>query len=405
MLLAAAACAAAGITYIFNDDGDDEQTPTTSYEAVTVSSTIVDQQGIVKYIFQPQWRSPCLFVNQQQKGTSSFINECKLNRYRVPTETSRQAAKSIFARNLSVLFFWSMPLRARLVQTGMKPSQVVEELNSFKPNLMKLSVGIQNVNSDAGRSEIVLAAEQRPNFLISNDTFDSLSYNSTKDDDLVPCEVLKKNKLSVNDRNNSQKRFCSEELNKKNCIRKTIFNNVNQCVENLSKILSESCSNDESHFTTLENSSSVIRSINSNNNHKQNTTSMESSNEPIPSFLPKFKHQNTTLIEEVSDGIILHRGEHFGVSLGKPMIRRCNSHVNYCKDDFHSIYQLNRLLSNSTCLLMQQYHIESIEDLIRLYLEHGSHHFTELLIKLFKVDSLIVQELTDILLEWTNKLT
>ena len=103
-----------------------------------------------------------------------------------------------------------MPLQARLVQTSMKPSQRVEELNSFKSNLMKLSVRIQNVNIDAGRSEIVLLAERRPNLLISNDTFDSLSCNSTNDDDLISCEVLKKNKLPVNDRNNSQKRFCSE---------------------------------------------------------------------------------------------------------------------------------------------------------------------------------------------------
>lgn len=209
MLLAAAACAAAGISYIFNDD-DNEQTPKTSYEAVSVSSTIVDQQGIVKYIFPPQWRSPYLFVNQQQKGTSSFINECKLNRYRIPAETSRQAAKPTFIRNLSVLFFWSMPLRARLIQTGTKPSRVVEELNSFKPNLMKFSVDIQNINSNAGQPEIFFSPERRTNLLISDDTVDSLTYDSTIDDDLIPCEVLKKNKSSMNDRNNSQKRFCSE---------------------------------------------------------------------------------------------------------------------------------------------------------------------------------------------------
>ena len=73
----------------------------------------------------------------------------------------------------------------------------------------------------------------------------------------------------------------------------------------------------------------------------------------------KFKHEedlnsdefnlnnNRNLIERLSDGIILHRGKQFGISLGEPMIRKYN------KNSFHSINELNRLLSKTNCLLMQ----------------------------------------------------
>lgn len=73
-------------------------------------------------------------------------------------------------------------------------------------------------------------------------------------------------------------------------------------------------------------------------------------------------------LEERSDGIILHRGRWLGASLGEPMIRK-----------FHSIHELQRLLSKASCLLLQQHQIQSIEDLIRLFLERGQCHFTELL--------------------------
>lgn len=73
------------------------------------------------------------------------------------------------------------------------------------------------------------------------------------------------------------------------------------------------------------------------------------------------------------------------------MIRKCNS--------FHSIYELNRLLSKTNCLLMQQYQIETIEDLIRLFFEKGQEHFTKLMITLFKVNPFIVEQFNTILLK------
>jgi len=51
-----------------------------------------------------------------------------------------------------------------------------------------------------------------------------------------------------------------------------ILKNVNLCVENLSKILSESCSNTEQQLITLQNSPSFISIMNNNNNNdKQNS--------------------------------------------------------------------------------------------------------------------------------------
>lgn len=106
-------------------------------------------------------------------------------------------------------------------------------------------------------------------------------------------------------------------------------------------------------------------------------------------------------IEQLSDGIILHRGKQFGIALGEPMIRKHNENEN----SYHSINVLNRLLSKTSCLLMRQYKIESIEDLIRLFLEYGQQHFTELMINLFKIDPLIVEQLNIILLKWSRNLT
>lgn len=40
-----------------------------------------------------------------------------------------------------------------------------------------------------------------------------------------------------------------------------ILKNVNLCVENLSKILTESCPNTEDQLTTLQNSSSSISNV------------------------------------------------------------------------------------------------------------------------------------------------
>jgi hypothetical protein len=47
-------------------------------------------------------------------------------------------------------------------------------------------------------------------------------------------------------------------------MRNMILQNMNLCVENLSKILSESCSNTDEQLTTLHKSSSLISAINNN---------------------------------------------------------------------------------------------------------------------------------------------
>ncbi|CAF1446058.1 unnamed protein product [Adineta steineri] len=109
--------------------------------------------------------------------------------------------------------------------------------------------------------------------------------------------------------------------------------------------------------------------------------------------------------ERLSDGIILQRGKQFGIALGEPMIRKNNGNENFDINSSHSIDELNRLLTKTNCLLMQQYQIQTIEDLIRLFLEQGQYHFTDLMINSFKVDPFIVEQLNVILLKWVKTLT
>ncbi len=88
------------------------------------------------------------------------------------------------------------------------------------------------------------------------------------------------------------------------------------------------------------------------------------------------------------------------------MIRKYNENENLLiNSSFHSIYELNRLLSKTNCLLMRQYKIESIEDLIRLFLEQGQENFTEYMINLFKINPLIVEQINVILIKWAKQLT
>lgn len=103
------------------------------------------------------------------------------------------------------------------------------------------------------------------------------------------------------------------------------------------------------------------------------------------------------------DGVILHRGERFGLALGEPMIRKFHLNENLPMTSSHPIDQFNRLFSPSTCFRLQQYHVQSIEDLIRLYLHHGEDRFTKLMIDIFKIDANIVRQINSTLLNWTKQ--
>ncbi len=109
---------------------------------------------------------------------------------------------------------------------------------------MKISIGTQNVDDDIPPSEIALSYSDEYSYQTN-----SLSYNRNINDDVIPIGILKKKKLDLNERENNEKRFCSEE----NIMRNMIFKNVNLCVDNLSKILSESCSNTTSSIINNNN--------------------------------------------------------------------------------------------------------------------------------------------------------
>ncbi|CAF1022317.1 unnamed protein product [Rotaria sordida] len=435
MILAAAACAvagAAGLSHIFDDNNDEQQATNMKYETVTVSSTIPDKQGIVKYVIHPYSYMYYPFIKQEQnKCIVTFINKYKLNQLKLPIENYKEKMNySLFKQDFSIIFFWSIPLKAHLLQTSTKSCFIKDNFNIFERSSIKISIGIQNeINENIGMSyissEIALSNydqysyqtnRQKQSLTLNNDeynnTFDSLSYNPIINDNIIPIGILKKKKSNINENENNQKRFCYDKIlnsNHENLMRNIILENVNLCVENLSKILNESCSNNEKQLTTLYNSSSFISLMNNNNNklkssirqdiYKNKHSDLFQHEESLDSL--NNENNNTNPIEQLSDGIILHRGKRFGRALGEPVIRKYNEN----EQSSHSINELNRLLSKTNCLLMRQQNIESIEDLIRLFLEQGQQNFTEIMINLFKVDPFIVEQINLILIKWAKKLT
>lgn len=141
---AAAACAAAGISYIFDED---EPSAATECEAVTVSSTIVDTHGIIRYLSYPQWRDSHPLMQPQYNGIGLQIHDCRSNRRRTPIVRPQRIDQRTITPALSVVFFWSMPLKARGLQACTRKCTVVENLNPFERHRMTISVGTQNVSS------------------------------------------------------------------------------------------------------------------------------------------------------------------------------------------------------------------------------------------------------------------
>ncbi|CAF1628920.1 unnamed protein product [Rotaria magnacalcarata] len=415
MILAAAACAvagAAGLSYVFDDD-DDEQSLHRKYETVTVSSTIADKQGVVKCVIHPySYVYPPFLRPEQNKSSIRFINQ---NQLKLPIEINTlKANDSIFKRNFSIVFFWSMPLKARLLQTSTKPCFSIENSNIYERKSIKFSVGIQNeINGISNASSDIVLSNLNDEY---DNTLDSLSlYNPIRNDDTIPIDVLKKKKSSLTENNNNQKRFCCDKIldsNQNNLMRNIILKNVNLCVDNLSKVLSESCSNNEKQSVTLQDSISF-------DNNKSKALIQQDIYQNIHSQLFKKHDENfnsnqisllngnniTNSNQRVSDGIILHRGKQFGKTLGEPIARKYDENEECSTRSSHSINVLNRLLSKTSCLLMGQYNIQSIEDLIRLFLEHGQQNFTEIMINDFKVNSCVVEQINMILIEWARKLT
>ena len=133
---------AAGISYIFNDD--DQSSSKTQIETVTASSTIVDQQGILKYVIYPRMINPYRpLIREEQRNVISMIKKCRADRFEVPIEKNKQI--NYFKQEFAMVFFWSIPLKGRLLQTPAKSSLVMRNLNPFEHHSMKISIGTQNV--------------------------------------------------------------------------------------------------------------------------------------------------------------------------------------------------------------------------------------------------------------------
>lgn len=120
---------AAAASYIFND------------EKVTASSTIIDKQGIVRYVIHPPMINPYLF----QENLISIIKKSKSNQLELPIVYKQQGNCLNFKRDSSIVFSWSAPLKSRLLQIPTKSCCMIENFYPFQQSLMKISIGIQNV--------------------------------------------------------------------------------------------------------------------------------------------------------------------------------------------------------------------------------------------------------------------
>jgi hypothetical protein len=149
-----AAAAAAGISYLFHNDDDDDHhshslVNVKQKSTVTISSTLVDQHGIVKAVIFPRippqlCAYPCLIRSSQ--GTVFSIEKYRCHRCLIPTGSHQQTMSSRVQRKLALLFFWSIPLRARLYRLCTRPAVRLDNLNRFERRPIHISIGIQNVS-------------------------------------------------------------------------------------------------------------------------------------------------------------------------------------------------------------------------------------------------------------------
>lgn len=140
MIVAAAACAAAGISYIFNDV---QSMTKDQSETVTASSTIVDPQGVSKYVIYPSRRFPPISMVYAEERQ---MRRCQSKQLRLPVDPHRKMYD--LKREFSMVFFWSIPLNTRLFQTPTNSAVLMENSHCFEYYSMKISIGTQSVRND-----------------------------------------------------------------------------------------------------------------------------------------------------------------------------------------------------------------------------------------------------------------
>ena len=150
-MISSAAAKAVGVAYVLHRG--DEQCGSMQPSIVTVSSTTVDKQGILKSVIYPRMIHPypsMTYPSCPQRGTSVLIDACRAHPWRIPLR--HQCRVSNYTQELSLVFFWSIPLAARYRQLPTRPSLILESWPSFERHSMKISIGIQNVSLASDRS-------------------------------------------------------------------------------------------------------------------------------------------------------------------------------------------------------------------------------------------------------------
>lgn len=166
-------------SYIINHRDEDIKRRS---EIVTASSTIVDEQGIVKSTKHPRSIRPYpLFyyplINQRDRNEFSTPRNYLLE---VPIINEKKS----FQRDFSIVFSWSMPLKTHVLQLPTRSSRFVQNINTFERDLMKISIATNSCPSEIALSN-------------SEDTLDSL-----------PTSLVKNKRIDSTEHENCQKRFC-----------------------------------------------------------------------------------------------------------------------------------------------------------------------------------------------------
>ena len=267
---------ATAVSYLRHDDSQSESMKGKA-SSVTVASTILDQQGVVKTVIHPRFVHPfpMIFCPYLSRTIAEQRSEQRL----VPVRSPTQRTKSNVDRRMSLLFFWSMPLRAQFSQLCTRPTRIDDLSTRFERHPVKISIGIQNGSE---RSEIALSH--------TDETLDSLSYNRVVNDQIIPIGILKKKKFDEDEWNS--KRICSDSnvsWGDETLMRNQILANVNLCVDHLSKLLGETCSKRFATNNNYQPSSSQV--LHTNEDHRDVTSFLSF---PFRSF-PMINSRSTTI--------------------------------------------------------------------------------------------------------------
>jgi hypothetical protein len=136
-----------GISYLFHaNDYQYEQYSTDNANNVTISSTIVDQQGIVKRMIRPRMNH--CYV-RHEKIMNILIDKCQVIARLIPSRIDWQRIDRHAQHQRALLFFWSATLNARQWQLSTRISTINTHVHVYE----RYPIEISQVNQNVGEHE------------------------------------------------------------------------------------------------------------------------------------------------------------------------------------------------------------------------------------------------------------